>query len=104
MKTKIKELIEKSTFFDDKTKSLYLKLVDFIPQASTDQLHKIIGDGVEGIVDIEKDAENQKSEVNKQYLEELDQFSKQAKKEAIQEEESDEKKQSEKILKNLSDL
>lgn len=104
MKTKIKELIQKSKVLNEDSKKLNLKLVDFLNEDQQKQMLAILEHEANSSMEIEQEAEREKSQINTTFGATADDFFRTEEKKAIKDEEQNEKNDSENILKKLNDV
>jgi len=101
---KIKKLIKSSKAISDESKKGYLKMVDLLPDSRMQELLSILNKEVEGLSAIENTAKAEKSDLNERYIEEIGEFFKKEQSSAMDEEQKEERKGAESILKELENL
>lgn len=100
----LKKLIKNSKAIAEKSKEVYLRMLDLLPENRMLELLSILNKEVEGLSAIESTSKAEKSDLNKRYIEEIGEFFKKEQKSAMDEEEKEEKEKAQDILKELENL
>ena len=104
MREKLKEQIKNSGSLNEKQRKLYLKLVDYLPEARLAELQAILAKAKQDITALAEKNKMAKSELNKKYIQAMKDAVKKSEKEAIGKEEAADQAESEAILKQLEAL
>ncbi len=104
MREKLKEKIKNSGSLDAKQRKLYLKLVDYLPEARLVELEAILTKEKQDIDALAEKNKMAKSEINKKYIQAMRETVKKSEKEAIGKEEAADQAEGDAILKQLEAL
>lgn len=103
MREEVKKLIKESKSIAKNKKALYLKMADLIDDQKLSELFAILEQEKNETEKINGQANKDKSEINKKYIEEIDKTFKQGQKNAIEEEESEDKLKADEIINQIDD-
>ncbi len=103
MKDKIRALIKGSQVITNSKKAIYSKLLDFINEEKQKEILKILENEVFQISNLDNEAISEKLQLNKTFIDQVDDFFKNEEKKAIQFEEKDEQNESTNILNQLNE-